>query len=220
MKIIIIGGGKLGYYIASNMIDRDYEVNLVEKVKEKCKYLANELDAKVVYGDGTEIEILASAGVSRADCFIAVTGSDQDNLVACQFAKKKFLIKKVISRVNNPRNLEAFHKLGIENTVSSTDIITHLIEQEVEVAGMKLLATLNRGKAAICTITIPRNAKINNINLRELQLPKSSLIVSILRNKDLIIPQGDTIIYSGDEVVAICEGASQRKLMKLLSDVE
>lgn len=220
MRIIIIGGGKLGYYIAANMLDRDYEVKLIEKVKEKCRSLANELDVEVVYGDGTEIEILASAGVSRADCFIAVTGSDQDNLVACQLAKKKFLIKKVISRVNNPRNLEAFHKLGIKNTVSSTDIITHLIEQEVEVAGMRLLATLNRGKAAICTITIPRNAKVHNVNLRDLPLPKSSLIVSILRNKDLIIPQGDTIIYSGDEIVAICEGTSQRKLMKMLSEVD
>lgn len=220
MRIVIIGGGKLGYYIATNMLDRKYEVNLIEKDRMKCEKLANQLDAQVICGDGTELEILAGAGISKADCCIAVTGSDQDNLVASQLAKKKFLVKKVITRANNPRNLEAFHKLGIENAVSSTDVITHLIEQEVEVAGMKLLATLNRGKAAICTITIPKNSKVHGMGVKDLELPRSSLIVSILRDKNLIIPQGDTIIYSGDEVVAVCDGSSRRKLMKVLSDTE
>lgn len=218
MKIVIVGGGKLGFYLSETMLDRDYEVKLIEKDKNKCVKLADALNAEVICGDGTEIEVLAGAGINRADCFIAVTGSDQDNLVASQLAKKKFLVKKVITRANNPRNLEALRKLGMNDAVSSTEIITRLIEQEVESAGVRLLASLNKGRAAICEVTVPAEAKVDGTPLKDIELPKSSLIVSITRNEQLIIPQGDTKIYSGDDVVAICEGNSQKKLMKILNE--
>ncbi len=218
MRIIIVGGGKLGYHLAQNMLDRDYEVELIEKDKLKCMNLADALDAEVICGDGTEIEVLASANTHKADCFIAVTGSDQDNLVASQLAKKRFQVKKVITRANNPRNLEALRKLGMDNAVSSTEIITRLIEQEVESAEIRLLASLNKGRASICEIIVPKDAKVNGVSLKDIELPKSSLIVSILRDENLIIPQGDTNIYSGDEVVAVCDGHSQKKLMKILSE--
>ena len=111
-KIVIVGGGKLGYHLARNMLDRDYTVILIERDKMRCLHIANDLDAEVINGDGTEIEVLSRAGVGRADYFIAVTGSDQNNLVACQLAKKKFLVNRVIARANNPRNLEALRRLG------------------------------------------------------------------------------------------------------------
>ena len=95
MNIVIIGGGKLGYSLAINMLDRDFRVNVIEKNKVRAMNLANELDAEVICGDGTELEVLMKAGVQEADCFIAVTGQDQDNLVACQLAKKRFRVPKV-----------------------------------------------------------------------------------------------------------------------------
>ncbi|MEI3542347.1 MAG: TrkA family potassium uptake protein [Acutalibacteraceae bacterium] len=218
MKIVIVGGGKLGYHLAQTMLERDYEVELIEKNKLKCMHLADVLDVEVICGDGTEIKVLADANTHKADCFIAVTGRDQDNLVASQLAKKRFQVKKVITRANNPRNLEALRKLGMENAVSSTEIITRMIEQEVESAEMRLLASLNKGKAAICEIVVPKDAKINGASLKDIELPHSSLIISILRDENLIIPQGDTQIYSGDEVVAVCDGHSQKRLMKILSE--
>ena len=218
MRIVIVGGGKLGYHLTQTMLERDYEVELIEKNKLKCAHLADVLDVEVICGDGTEIQVLADAGTHKADCFIAVTGSDQDNLVASQLAKKRFQVKKVITRANNPRNLEALRKLGIENAVSSTEIITRLIEQEVESAEMRLLASLNKGRAAICEIVVPQEAKVSGCPIKDLQMPPSSLIISILRNEELIIPQGDTKIYSGDEVVAVCDGHSQKPLMRLLSE--
>lgn len=218
MKIIIVGGGKLGYYLARNMIDMDHDVKLIEKDKAKCIKIANDLDAEIICGDGTEIEVLANANTSKADCFIAVTGKDQDNLVACQLAKKKFMVSQVIARANNPRNLEALRKLGVDNAVSSTEIITKLIEQEIESVGLHLLASL-RGKASICTMTIPKHSTIDGLALKDITLPKSSLIVSLLRNDELIIPQGDTVIYRGDEVIAVCETDSQKKLMKVFNEV-
>lgn len=218
MRIVILGGGKLGYHLAQNMLERDYEVELIEKNKIKCMHLADVLDVEVVCGDGTEIKVLADARTHKADCFIAVTGSDQDNLVASQLAKKRFQVKKVITRANNPRNLEALRKLGMDNAVSSTEIITRLIEQEVESAEMRLVTSLNKGRAAICEIVIPEDAKINGASLKDIELPKSSLIISIFRDESLIIPQGDTKIYSGDEVVAVCDGHSQKSLMKMFSE--
>jgi trk system potassium uptake protein len=217
VRIVIVGGGKLGHQIASNMLERKYKVNLIEKDKIKCMHLANELDIEVICGDGTEIEVLDSAGTKNADCFIAVTGSDQDNLVASQLAKKEFKAAKVIIRANDPRNLEALRTLGSAIAVSSTEIITNLIEQEVNSAEMHLLTTLNKGKAGICAITMPSDTALDGVLLKDITLPTGSLIISLLRQDNMIIPNGLNMIHAGDEVVAVCQGDSQNELMKILS---
>lgn len=217
MRIVIVGGGKLGHQIAGNMLEENYDVRLIEKDKLKCMRLANEMDAEVICGDGTEIEVLDDAGTKNADCFIAVTGSDQDNLVASQLAKKEFRAKKVIIRANDPRNLKALRTLGSAIAVSSTEIITNLIEQEVDTAEMHLLATLNKGKAAICTMVLPEDSQLDGVLLKDISLPKGSLIISILRNDNMMIPNGYNVVHAGDEIVAVCEGQSQKELMKILS---
>lgn len=216
MKIVIVGGGKLGHQIAGSMLERKYTVKLVEKDKAKCIRIANELDAEVICGDGTEIEVLDAAGTRNADCFIAVTGSDQDNLVASQLARIEFKAKKVIARANDPRNLDALRTLGTGIVVSSTEIITNLIEQEVGASGMHLLATLNKGKASICAITLAENTALNGTALKDITLPEGSLIVSIVRGDDTMIPNGLTKIQAGDEIVAVCMGDSQKEIMKIL----
>lgn len=217
MRIVIVGGGKLGNQIARTMLERKYTVKLVEKDKVKCMKLANDLDAEVIFGDGTELEVLEEAGTKNADCFIAVTGSDQDNLVASQLAKKEFMAKKVIARTNDPRNLNALRRLGPDIAVSSTEIITNMIEQEVDSAEMHLLATLNRGRAAISTITLPEDTALNGISLKDLMLPGGSLIISIVRGESMMIPNGLTEFQPNDEIVAVCDGSSQKSLMKVLS---
>lgn len=217
MRIVIVGGGKLGHQIARNMLEKKYNVvKLIEKDKLKCVRLANELDAEVICGDGTEIEVLESAGTKNAECFIAVTGSDQDNLVASQLAKKEFKAGKVIIRANDPRNLEALRTLGSAIAVSSTEIITNLIEQEVNSAQMHLLTTLNKGRAAICAITLPEHTALDGVLLKDITLPVGSLIISVLREDNMMIPNGYTVIHGGDEVVAVCQGEAQKDLMKIL----
>ena len=218
MKIVIVGGGKLGYHLAGNMLERKYHVMLIEKDKAKCVRLANDLDAEVICGDGTELSVLEQAGAKDADCLIAVTGSDQDNLVASQLAKLEFHAKKVIARANNPRNLEALRTLGADIAVSSTEIITSMIEQEVDVAQMHLLATLNKGRAGICAVTLPQDTALEGVTLKDLTLPQGSLVISVLRGETMMIPNGLTVIRGGDEIVAVCGRDSQKKLMKLLSE--
>ncbi|MGW8115606.1 potassium channel family protein [Caproicibacterium sp. NSD3] len=217
MNIVIMGGGKLGRQLALNMLERKSTVQIIEKDRLRSLRLANELDLEVISGNGTELEILKEARTSEADCFLAVSGSDQDNLVACQLAKQTFGVKKVIARANDPRNLTALRVLGIDIVVSSTEIITNMIEQEVNVSEMHLLTTLNRGRAAIVAMTLTDRSTINGTKLRDVELPNGSLIVSVLRDGQMIIPNGDLVFSSGDEIVAVCEGKSQKDLNRILS---
>ena len=219
MKIIIVGGGKLGKDIADNMLERKYDVRLIEKNRAKCIELANDLDVEIICGDGTELEVLEEAGTKNADCFISVTGSDQDNLVATQLAKNEFNARKVIVRANNPRNVEALRTLGTDIVVSSTEIITRLIEQEVDLAGMHLLATLNKGKASIVSATafsLWLRRGLDGKMLKDITLPQGCLVISVLRDDDMTIPNGFTVIHTGDEIVSVCDSDnSQRQLLKL-----
>ena len=218
MRIVIVGGGKLGYHLATIMLDRKHDVGLIEKNKLRCMRLANELDVEVICGDGTEIETLEDAGTQNADCFIAVTGQDQDNLVASQLAKRQFKAIKVIARANDPRNMDALRILGADIVVSSTEIITNLIEQEVDIAEMHLLATLNKGRAGICTMTLPPDTALEGVTLKDVDLPESSLVISIVRGDAMMIPNGNTVIHANDEIVAVCEGKSQKQLLRVLRE--
>ena len=218
MRIVIVGGGKLGYHLATIMLYRKHDVRLIEKNKLRCMRLANELDVEVICGDGTEIETLEDAGTQNADCFIAVTGQDQDNLVASQLAKRQFKAIKVIARANDPRNMDALRILGADIVVSSTEIITNLIEQEVDIAEMHLLATLNKGRAGICTMTLPPDTALEGVTLKDVDLPESSLVISIVRGDAMMIPNGNTVIHANDEIVAVCEGKSQKQLLRVLRE--
>ena len=218
MRIVIVGGGKLGYHLPTIMLDRNHDLRLIEKNKLRCMRLANELDVEVICGDGTEIETLEDAGTQNADCFIAVTGQDQDNLVASQLAKRQFKAIKVIARANDPRNMDALRILGADIVVSSTEIITNLIEQEVDIAEMHLLATLNKGRAGICTMTLPPDTALEGVTLKDVDLPESSLVISIVRGDAMMIPNGNTVIHANDEIVAVCEGKSQKQLLRVLRE--
>ena len=217
MKIVIMGGGKLGAHLAENMLESKHTVRLIERDQNRCQRLANELDAVIICGDGTELGSLTDAETEDADCFIAVTGRDQDNLVACQLAKRQFHVKRVIARVNNPRNSQAMKAFGADIAVSSTEVITSLIEQEVDVAEMHLLATLNKGRAGICAITLPDDTALRRRTLNEISLPAGTLIISIVRGDALIIPNGSTMMQPRDEVVAVCSAGSQKELLRILS---
>ena len=172
----------------------------------------------MLFRSGTEIETLEDAGTQNADCFIAVTGQDQDNLVASQLAKRQFKAIKVIARANDPRNMDALRILGADIVVSSTEIITNLIEQEVDIAEMHLLATLNKGRAGICTMTLPPDTALEGVTLKDVDLPESSLVISIVRGDAMMIPNGNTVIHANDEIVAVCEGKSQKQLLRVLRE--
>lgn len=217
MRMVVMGGGKTGGNLARVLLERKYEVSLIEPDRARCQHLADDLDATICRGDGTNISVLEAAGTGEADCFMAVTGVDQDNLVAAQLAKEYFHAKKVIARVNDPRNVDTFRLLGIDNIVCSAEILTRMIEQEADQAHMHLIATLNQGKAGICSITLPEDSALHGVPLREIDFPSGALVISVIRDGVLTIPNGSTVLERGDELVAVAGERSQKALVKALS---
>ena len=131
MYVIVIGGGKVGYYLTKHLIERGYEVTLIEKDSRRAEALTSQLGEVVMVGDGDEMAFLATTGMERADVVVAVTGDDEDNLVACQLAKRKFNVPRTVARVNNPSNVQIFKTLGVDVAVSATEVLLDLLEREL-----------------------------------------------------------------------------------------
>lgn len=209
MYIIIAGGGKIGYYLSKTLMPNNHKVTVIERQKELCEKIANELNISVVNGDGTSIDDLSNVEADKADIFIAVTGRDEDNLISCQLAKKSFGVKRTIARVNNPKNIKVFERLGVDIAVSSTSIIADFIEQEVDYSGLKTLMKLKNGKIVLSEIMITDTSPVCDKSLKEIDIPADCVIVSVIRDEEVIIPNGYTILHDGDLVIAVSSQEDQ-----------
>lgn len=149
MRAIIVGGGKVGFYLAKTLLEHDYDITVIESDKEQSKFCANNLDAEVNCGNGTTVEALEACGADRADAVIAVMGRDESNLVCCQTAKVKFGVERTIAKVNNPKNTEAMKSLGVDIVISATDNIIQQLEHEVDISAIKELIKLKIGRAHV-----------------------------------------------------------------------
>ncbi len=205
MTVIVVGGGKVGYYLAKTLLEHGHEPKIIELDRELCHRIANDLDIPVICGDGTTIRALEEAGVYGADALIGVTGQDENNLVACQVAKRSFGIKRTVARVNNPKNAKIMKALGVDIPVSSTDNIARMLEREIDAAAIKQLMPLNRGEISLSEIELPLDFKYSGKKLSELRLPEESVIVSILRKDQIIIPRGNSTLNAGDKIFVICK---------------
>ncbi len=214
MNIVIAGGGKIGYYLAKTLMPYKHKVSIIEIKKELCEKIANELNVPVMHGDGTRLDDLADSGIRAADIFIAVTGRDEENLIACQLAKKSFGVKRTIARVNNPKNIQVFETLGVDIAVSSTSIIADLIEQEVDYSGMKTLMKLETGKVVLSEIAIMETSPVAGRSLKEIEFPRDCILVSVIRGEEVIIPNGFTVLKSGDYVIAVSSREKQQELKR------
>src|SRR5437868_1978725 len=169
-------------------------------------------------GDGCQADQQLEAGFCRADAVVAVTGSDDDNLVVCQMAKMEYNVPRTISRVNDPRNERLFHQLGIDATVSATKIIYNLIEQEVGGGELIPLAALSRGNIEIVEAEIGPKSPILNREIRSLTLPSEALIISIIRNGHAILPAADTTFAVGDSVIALVKADNEHELRDVFGE--
>lgn len=217
MNVIVVGGGKVGFYLAQTLLEHGHEPVIIEKDPKTCHDIANTLDLPVFLGDGTTLDMLESAGIRDCDALIGVSGQDENNLVACQLAKRYFGIGRTVARVNNPKNLSIMKQMGVDIPVSSTDHIARLLEREVDTAAIKQLLSLNRGEASLSELEIPKDYKLHGKRLSELDLPVESIIVSIFRDGQLIIPRGNTQLLGGDKMIVMCKNQIMHELSKKLS---
>jgi len=203
MYIVIIGGGQVGYYLAKALLDEGHEVLVVERDPRRVEFINNELGSVCVRGDGCETVTLAEVGTERADLVIAVTARDEGNLVACQVAKHRFNASRTIARLSNPSNEIIFKKLGIDVTVSSTNIILENIKQEVPTHSLTHLLSLRDKGMEVVDIKIQPGSSTVGKEIQELSLPPEtilSLIISKARNP--IVPTPSTVLQAEDHIVA------------------
>ncbi len=216
MNILVVGAGKVGYFLAKRLFLEKHTVTVVEKEHSVCSDLAKELDILVVSGDGCDPRILEEAGVNTANVVAAVTGDDEDNLIICQLAKERFNVKRAIARVNNPDNEHIFSALGIDAPVDATRIIAKIIEEEVSFADFVNLMTFKRGKLAIIRIDLPEESPVINKQVKDIELPKDSVLVSLVRGEEVIVPRGDTVLKSGDDIIALTRIGNESQLLRVL----
>ena len=205
MYVLVAGAGKVGWNLGRELIAKGHEVTLVESNRRRYLIVEQELEHAVQYGDATELWILERAGIQRADMVIAVTGDDEDNMLICQVAKEKYLVDRIIARVNNPRNLQHFKLLDILPAVSATDLILRLIEHEVPKYGLVHLLDLEEEQLEIIEMEVTDDAPAAGRKVIDIDLPDGSLIISVLRDGGGIVPRGDTVIEAGDEVLLVLD---------------
>jgi trk system potassium uptake protein TrkA len=204
-NVLIVGGGRIGGYLASLLLDGGHQVTLVEADAGCVERLRRTLPPHVlVHGSGTDPEVLERSSVHRADTVVAVTNRDETNLVVTSLAKFGFRVPRTIGRVNNPRNAWMYtHDMGVDVALNQADIIAHLVAEEMSLGEMMTLLKLRKGRFALVEEQIPPGSAAGGRRLDEVDLPDACVVVGILRGGDLLSPHGSTVFVSGDEVLAV-----------------
>ncbi len=217
MYIIIVGGGRVGYYLAKALLEEDHEVLIIEQNPNVCKTINDELGGICSRGDGCEVTTLVEAGTGRADMFVAVTGEDQHNLVACQIAKHKFKVPRTFARIKNPKNEDLFKKLGIDVTISSTNVIMEHITESLPSHPLTHLMDIPERDLEVVEVRIPVGSASIGKAVKDLSLPAGSMLSLIIRKEQKpILPVPTTVLLAGDQVIAVTSSETEEALRAAL----
>ena len=218
MKVMVIGGGQVGTYLAKLLLENNCAVTVIENRESVVTRLKRELPkGSIVLGSGTDPGILESAGIAEADIVATVTGGDEINLVASTIAKYEFAVPRVISLVNNPRNAWLFNRgMGVDVRLNQADIMAHLILEEIDLKNILTLLKLNRGKYSILQVNVSDESIALNRAVKDLEIPEKAVLIAIYRNnKEVILPHGDTVILSGDNILIFSNTNAEPKINQL-----
>lgn len=219
MKIIIVGGGKVGSYIAALLLANGHIVTIIEERENIFHKLEKDFPPEVlIFGHGSNPEILEKAGIDMTDVLAAVTEEDQMNLVVSTLAKMEFGVPRVVARVNNPKNAWLYNsQMGVDIGVNQADLMAHFIVEEMDLKDMFTLLKLNRGDYSIVSTKVADDAKAANQLVRDLPIPKKAVLISITRNEVVLIPKGDTQIMPEDEILILTDEAGRKELTNIFS---
>lgn len=205
MYVVIMGGGKVGEYLATVLLNSGNEVALIENDLATADKLSIVLQGSymVIHGDGCDSKYQEDAGIRRADVFVAATGQDDNNLVSCEIAQRVFSVPRCIARVNHPKNLRIFKEVGIE-CVSSTTLIANLIEEETLLGSVSVASSLTHGNVVLTEIRVPRMRLHSNetgVRALDMPMPENSLIVAVSTTDDVQVVGEDTYLMPGDTAI-------------------
>jgi len=218
MKVMIVGGGKVGTYLACLLAREGHWVRLIEVRREEIARLEQELAKEtVVLGSGTDPDVLESAGIRQVDVLAAVTGADETNLVATSLARFEFNVSRTIGRVNNPKNTWMFTpEMGVDVALNQADLMGHLILEEMSLGDMVTLLKLRKGQYSLVEEKVDYGSQAAGKAVRDLELPTHCVLSAVMRKGELIIPRGDTVLEPADEVLAVVHTSQLDQLALLL----
>jgi trk system potassium uptake protein TrkA len=217
MNILIVGGGKVGTSLANMLGSQGHLVTLIEMndvVFNKLQRAVSQ--AERILGDGCKPQVLLDAGVRSADAVVAVTGDDEDNLVVAKLAKHEYGANRVIARVNNPKNeWLSGAAMGVDVAVSHAALLGRIIQEELSMGDLVPLLKLQRGQISLAEVTVPAESSAVGQRVDALQLPPDCVLATLLRNDQVIIPRGDTVVQSGDKIIALVKSEQQAELVRV-----
>lgn len=217
MNVLVVGGGKVIYFLCRTFISKGYKVTVINRDKDECIRLARRLKITVVYGDGSDPQILEEAGADTTDAVLAVTPNDQDNLVICQLADLRFRVPRTLALVNDPDNEEVFRQLGITAVFSTTRILSSLIEQRSGFEEIVNLIPVGEGKVNVTEVMLKETSPVVGRSLRDITLPENSIVACVLSNDKLIIPRGTTVLQNRDRIIVISLPENHGQVLKALT---
>jgi trk system potassium uptake protein TrkA len=220
MNIIIVGGGMKVHFLAKSFIAKGYATTIINDDIDYCKKLARKHQAKVVYGDGSLPNILEDAGVEYCDAVIAITPDDPTNLAVCQLAMKIYEVPKTLSIANDPNNIDIFKKLGVSTVISTAEIISSLIEQRVMIDDLIDLMPLEGGKVSMLELEVKTGYPVSGKRMQELNFPEGAMVSCIIRNGDVVIPFGKTMVQDHDRLIILYEPPVRPQVFKIISGSE
>jgi trk system potassium uptake protein TrkA len=219
VKVVVAGAGNMGRHLAFDLSERGHEVTLIEQETGPAARARQDLPetVRVLLGDACEPYVLEEAKLGQADVIVAATGDDEDNLVVSLLAKQEFAVPRVLARVNHPENEWMFtEQWGVDTAVSPPHILTALVEEAVSVGDIVRLLKLQRGKVTLVELTLQEGSEVAGRPMYELRLPLDSAIVAIVRSEHVVIPQPETVLAAGDEIMAIATPEVEEDLRRAL----
>ncbi len=217
MNTLIVGGGKLVYFLSRTFFSKGYQVTIINRDKSECIWLARQLKATVVYGDGSDPRILEEAQADGTDTLLAVTPNDEDNLAICQLAHLRFGVPRTLALVNDPDNEDVFRSLGVTRVFSTTRLLSNLIEQKAAFEDITSLAPLADGKVNVSEVALRDDSPVVGRSLLDIGLPPDSLIAGIIRDGRPIIPRGSTALEPHDRLIVITLPENHGQVLKMLA---
>ncbi len=207
MKLVIVGGDKVAYYLCQLLqAERRHEITVIENRDAPSQRLADELEINVYLGDGTRVSVLEAAGCAEADMFIALTGLDEVNLISCQMAKHHFGVKSTVAKINNPKNEQVFHLFGVDKSFSSISLLADIIDQEIEYLGMRVAFSIPGNTKAIVEFKLHQNSSAVGKSLLEYSFPGDAKLVLISRaDGAVIMPSGDVVMKADDNMLVVVD---------------
>jgi trk system potassium uptake protein TrkA len=217
MKVAIAGAGNVGTSIASDLKEGGHDVLLIEQDPDLVAKLRPGLDVRWYEGDACEVSTLQNAGLADADVVVAATGDDEDNLVVSLLSKMEFAVPRVVARVNHPKNRWLFNETwGVDVSVSTPHLLTALVEEAVSVGALVRILQFSEGEARLVEVTLADESPAKGRPLSELDLPRDATIVAVIRQRRVVVPRGDTVLYPHDEVIALVTDESEEPVKALL----